>query len=93
MFKVMNSKELPHIPDYLSNEGKDFVRQCLQCNPTHRPIATQLMEHPFIKNTPSGRSNMRSESMEAITAAPHTIKSLVFKIFLYSVCNSSASLI
>ncbi|KHG27990.1 Mitogen-activated protein kinase kinase kinase 2 [Gossypium arboreum] len=49
MFKIGNSKELPPIPDYLSDEGKDFVRQCLQRNPQHRPTAVQLLGHPFVK--------------------------------------------
>ncbi|KAI4330899.1 hypothetical protein MLD38_029141 [Melastoma candidum] len=49
MFKIGNSKELPAIPDHLSEEGKDFVRQCLQRNPQKRPTATQLLEHPFVK--------------------------------------------
>lgn len=50
MFKIGNSKELPTIPDHLSDEGKDFVRQCLQRNPLHRPTAVWLLEHPFVKN-------------------------------------------
>ena len=50
MFKIGNSKELPAIPDDLSEEGKDFVRQCLQRNPLHRPTAAQLLDHPFVKN-------------------------------------------
>ncbi|XP_039025403.1 mitogen-activated protein kinase kinase kinase YODA-like [Hibiscus syriacus] len=49
MFKIGNSKELPPIPDYLSDEGKDFVRQCLQRNPLNRPTAIQLLGHPFVK--------------------------------------------
>ncbi|GMI75530.1 EMBRYO DEFECTIVE 71, MAP KINASE KINASE KINASE 4, YODA [Hibiscus trionum] len=49
MFKIGNSKELPPIPDYLSDEGKDFVRQCLQRNPQNRPTAVQLLGHPFVK--------------------------------------------
>lgn len=49
MFKIGNSKELPAIPDHLSEEGKDFVRQCLQRNPLQRPTAAQLLEHPFVK--------------------------------------------
>ncbi|KAH6828129.1 Protein kinase superfamily protein [Perilla frutescens var. hirtella] len=50
MFKIGNSKELPTIPDYLSDEGKDFVRRCLQRNPENRPAATELLEHSFVKN-------------------------------------------
>ncbi|MCD9639467.1 hypothetical protein HAX54_024037 [Datura stramonium] len=50
IFKIGNSKEVPAIPYHLSDEGKDFVRQCLQRNPLHRPTASQLLEHPFVKN-------------------------------------------
>lgn len=50
MFKIGNSKELPAIPDHLSEDGKDFVRQCLQRNPLDRPAAAQLLEHPFVKS-------------------------------------------
>ncbi|KAK6947795.1 Protein kinase domain [Dillenia turbinata] len=50
MFKIGNSKELPAIPDHLSEDGKDFIRQCLQRNPLHRPTASQLLEHPFVRN-------------------------------------------
>lgn len=51
MFKIGNSKELPAIPDHLSEEGKDFVKLCLQRNPQHRRTAAQLLEHPFVNNT------------------------------------------
>lgn len=50
MFKIGNSKELPAIPNSLSAEGRDFVLQCLQRNPLHRPTAAKLLEHPFVKN-------------------------------------------
>ncbi|KAL3650507.1 hypothetical protein CASFOL_006910 [Castilleja foliolosa] len=50
MFKIGNSKELPAIPDYLSEEGKEFVRLCLKRNPMHRPTAAQLLEHSFVKS-------------------------------------------
>ncbi|KAG5563273.1 hypothetical protein RHGRI_005879 [Rhododendron griersonianum] len=50
MFKIGNSKELPSIPEHLSDEARDFVRQCLQRNPLHRPTAARLLEHPFVKN-------------------------------------------
>lgn len=50
MFKIGNSKELPAIPDHLSEEGKDFVRQCLQRNPQNRPTAARLLEHAFVNS-------------------------------------------
>ncbi|GJM86387.1 hypothetical protein PR202_ga02241 [Eleusine coracana subsp. coracana] len=46
MFKIGNSKELPPIPDHLSEEGKDFIRQCLQRDPSSRPTAVDLLQHP-----------------------------------------------
>uniref|UniRef100_A0A7C9A5Q9 Mitogen-activated protein kinase kinase kinase n=1 Tax=Opuntia streptacantha TaxID=393608 RepID=A0A7C9A5Q9_OPUST len=53
LFKIGNSKELPAIPRHLSDEGKDFVRQCLQRDPLKRPTAVQLLEHPFVRNAAS----------------------------------------
>ncbi|KAF3544534.1 hypothetical protein DY000_02005189 [Brassica cretica] len=49
IFKIRNSKEMPEIPDHLSNDAKNFIRLCLQRNPTVRPTAAQLLEHPFLR--------------------------------------------
>ena len=43
------------MPDHLSEDGKDFIRQCLQRNPVHRPSAAQLLLHPFVKKATLGR--------------------------------------
>lgn len=53
LFKIGYSKELPVPPDHLSEEGKDFVWQCLQRNPQDRPTAVQLLGHPFVRNAAS----------------------------------------
>ncbi|KAK9724659.1 hypothetical protein RND81_05G090400 [Saponaria officinalis] len=50
MFKIGNGKELPAIPDHLSEDGKDFVKLCLRRNPLDRPSAAELLEHRFVKN-------------------------------------------
>uniref|UniRef100_A0A5B7CDJ4 mitogen-activated protein kinase kinase kinase n=1 Tax=Davidia involucrata TaxID=16924 RepID=A0A5B7CDJ4_DAVIN len=76
MFKIGNSKELPAIPDYLSDDGKDFVRQCLQRNPLHRPTAAELLEHPFVKNAaPLERSILSPEPLEAPLASSNAVRS------------------
>ncbi|XP_023645128.1 mitogen-activated protein kinase kinase kinase 3 isoform X3 [Capsella rubella] len=49
IFKIGNSKDTPEIPDHLSNDAKNFIRLCLQRNPTARPTASQLLEHPFLR--------------------------------------------
>ncbi|KAF5743520.1 hypothetical protein HS088_TW08G00104 [Tripterygium wilfordii] len=77
MFKIGNSKELPAIPDHLSDEGKDFVRQCLQRNPLHRPTASQLLEHPFVKYAASlERPTLGSEPADVSSGVTSGVKSL-----------------
>ncbi|GER57517.1 protein kinase superfamily protein [Striga asiatica] len=77
MFKVGNSKELPNIPDHLSDEGKDFVMKCLQRNPSHRPTSAQLLEHPFVKNCSSLEGPvLGAEHLESIPALTHAVKTL-----------------
>ncbi|KAF5731182.1 hypothetical protein HS088_TW19G00787 [Tripterygium wilfordii] len=77
MFKIGNSKEFPPIPDHLSDEGKDFVRQCLQRNPLHRPTAAQLLEHPFLKYAASlERPILGSEPADALSGVTSGLKSL-----------------
>ncbi|XP_010255322.1 PREDICTED: mitogen-activated protein kinase kinase kinase YODA-like [Nelumbo nucifera] len=75
MFKIGNSKELPAIPEHLSEEGKDFVRKCLQRNPLLRPTAAQLLEHPFVKNVAPLEKPI-VESPEAHLGVVNAVKSL-----------------
>lgn len=77
MFKIGNSKELPAIPDHLSNEGKDFVRKCLQRNPRDRPSASELLDHPFVKGAaPLERPIMVPEASDPISGITHGTKAL-----------------
>ncbi|KAL1216121.1 Mitogen-activated protein kinase kinase kinase 3 [Cardamine amara subsp. amara] len=62
IFKIGNSKDIPEIPDHLSNDAKNFIRLCLQRNPTLRPTASQLLEHPFVR--------VRTTRVAAITIMP-----------------------
>lgn len=81
MFKIGNSKELPAIPDHLSPQGRDFVLQCLQRNPLHRPTASQLLEHPFVNNAaPLERPIPSAEPSEGPPAATNAMRSLVLAL-------------
>ncbi|CAK9148736.1 unnamed protein product [Ilex paraguariensis] len=55
IFKIGNSKEIPEIPDHLSNDAKNFIRLCLQREPSARPMAPQLLDHPFIRDLATTR--------------------------------------
>lgn len=68
MFKVFKS-EVPSIPDTLSAEGKDFIAQCLHRNPAERPTASQLLDHPFVRDA-------NHQGSDPLAAATSSIKSL-----------------
>jgi mitogen-activated protein kinase kinase kinase YODA len=68
MFKIGNSKELPPIPDHLSEEGKDFIRKCLQRDPSSRPTAVDLLQHPFVRNASVLENSVASDPPEQLAA-------------------------
>lgn len=43
--------EPPAVPSTLSIDARDFINHCLQVDPSARPTASQLLEHPFVKRT------------------------------------------
>ncbi|KAL1556973.1 mitogen-activated protein kinase kinase kinase [Salvia divinorum] len=58
IFKIGNSKDAPEIPDHLSADAKDFIRLCLQREPSARPTASKLLSHPFVRNQTTARANV-----------------------------------
>ncbi|KAE8685693.1 hypothetical protein F3Y22_tig00111095pilonHSYRG00668 [Hibiscus syriacus] len=51
-FKIANGKGYPEIPNNLSKDAQNFIELCLQRDPTTRPTALQLQQHPFIQDQP-----------------------------------------
>ncbi|KAK9678322.1 hypothetical protein RND81_11G203600 [Saponaria officinalis] len=65
IFKIGNSKDIPLIPDFLSSDAKSFLNLCLQRDPSKRPSASDLLEHPFVKDQYVGKivnSNLTNET-------------------------------
>ncbi|XP_057965336.1 mitogen-activated protein kinase kinase kinase 3 isoform X1 [Malania oleifera] len=56
IFKIGNSKDIPEIPENLSNNAKDFVKRCLQREPSARPMALELLDHPFVQDQATTRA-------------------------------------
>lgn len=65
IFKIGNSKDIPEIPDFLSSEAKSFLHLCLQRDPSDRPLASQLLDHPFVKEQSVGRGLNMNATNEA----------------------------
>ncbi|KAE9597763.1 putative mitogen-activated protein kinase kinase kinase STE-STE11 family [Lupinus albus] len=80
MFKIGISKDNPTIPDHLSEDGKDFVRLCLQRNPQNRPSAAQLLEHPFVNNVTPERPILTNDPSDAQAAIINAVRSLLYSI-------------
>ena len=48
LIQKLEMRELPEIPETLSDVAKDFIRQCLVYDKERRPTASQLLSHPFV---------------------------------------------
>ncbi|RLM73112.1 mitogen-activated protein kinase kinase kinase YODA-like [Panicum miliaceum] len=68
VFKIGNSKELPPIPDHLSERCKDFIGKCLQRDPSQRPTSAELLQHPFIQNGISLEKSVAPNPLEHLAA-------------------------
>ncbi|PNY08634.1 ATP binding protein [Trifolium pratense] len=86
MFKIGNSKELPTIPDHLSEEGKDFVKLCLQRDPLDRPSANQLLDHPFVKSASLERFILNADPSESPSSVINAMRSLAIGSSKHNVC-------
>ncbi|KAH7298607.1 hypothetical protein KP509_25G050800 [Ceratopteris richardii] len=68
IFKIGNSKDIPEIPENLSEDTKNFLHECLQRDPQKRPTAAQLLEHPFVRAD--------SRVSEVLTSAVQILKTM-----------------
>ncbi|XP_050685382.1 neither inactivation nor afterpotential protein C isoform X2 [Leptidea sinapis] len=48
-------------PSMSSNDINDFITECLEKNPEHRPFVMELEEHPFIQSVPENDFHLSTE--------------------------------
>ncbi|XP_034827357.1 neither inactivation nor afterpotential protein C isoform X2 [Maniola hyperantus] len=48
-------------PSMSSNDINDFINECLEKNPEHRPFMAELEEHPFIQSVPENDFHLSTE--------------------------------
>ncbi|XP_065879436.1 mitogen-activated protein kinase kinase kinase 20-like [Euphorbia lathyris] len=53
----MKTHEMPKIPAYISEEGKDFLKRCLVRNPKFRFTAEMLLFHRFVSRSDDDLNN------------------------------------
>ncbi|KAF1882377.1 hypothetical protein Lal_00039024 [Lupinus albus] len=49
LYRVGYSGEVPVIPDYVCEEGKDFLSKCFKSDPFERWIVSELLNHDFVR--------------------------------------------
>lgn len=67
IFKIGNSKDLPEMPNHVSPDGKDFLKLCLQHDPSARPSAAQLVHHPFVLD----QATIKAPKLNLVKDVPH----------------------
>ncbi|URE26764.1 hypothetical protein MUK42_06608 [Musa troglodytarum] len=81
IFKIGNSKDVPELPDHFSPVGKDFLKLCLQRDPSARPSAAQLMDHPFVRDQTiikAAKLNMMKDMPQSTSDASHAVSTVEF---------------
>ncbi|XP_021893709.1 mitogen-activated protein kinase kinase kinase 18 [Carica papaya] len=66
MYRVAYSGEAPEVPCFLSEEAKDFLRNCLKRDQGERWTASQLLKHPFVNQLKIEESNSTSSSPTSV---------------------------
>lgn len=70
MFHIASDDVLPAIPDTLSPLAKDFLVRCFVKNPSARPSAAELSQHPFIAtSSPSPLDSTQVETVDEPASA------------------------
>lgn len=53
IYKIGSGDDLPEIPGFISEQGKDFLRRCLIRDPEERWSVSELLKHPFVQEQKS----------------------------------------
>jgi serine/threonine protein kinase len=72
---------MPEIPEHLSNDAKNFIMLCLQRDPSARPTAQKLLEHPFIRDQSATKAATRDVSSYMFDGSRTPVKCLALVVF------------
>ncbi|XP_062232815.1 mitogen-activated protein kinase kinase kinase 18-like [Phragmites australis] len=87
---VALSGEVPEFPQWLSEDGKDFLARCLRRDPRERWTAEQLLQHQFVATAASSSSNsIQSVTEKEMFASPKSVLDQV--LWDVSMANTEAT--
>ncbi|KAM0063527.1 putative mitogen-activated protein kinase kinase kinase STE-STE11 family [Helianthus debilis subsp. tardiflorus] len=68
LYRIGYSGDVPLFPMWLSDEGKDFLKKCLQVKDEERWTVKELFQHPFVNMNPSSKKieNLQKSSPSSI---------------------------
>lgn len=62
IYKIGFTGESPEIPEWLSEKGKDFLKNCLRKDPKQRWAVEELLQHPFLDEEDDEESQTQSRN-------------------------------
>lgn len=69
LYKIGFSGEIPEIPSWLSEKGKDFLGNCLKRDLKERWTAKELLQHPFLEESDTLLKEVKESTMDS----PNTV--------------------
>ncbi|XP_022753116.1 mitogen-activated protein kinase kinase kinase 18-like [Durio zibethinus] len=65
LYKIGFSGDLPEIPKWLSEKGKDFLGKCLRRDAKERWTAKELLQHPFMEELNTHLKEAKESAMNS----------------------------
>ncbi|KAE8725478.1 myb-like protein A-like [Hibiscus syriacus] len=65
LYKIGFSGDVPEIPRWLSEEGKDFLGKCLKRDLKERGTAEELLQHPFLEESDTLLKEVKESTMDS----------------------------
>ncbi|GBG83157.1 hypothetical protein CBR_g36773 [Chara braunii] len=77
LFRIACTNDVPAFPPHVSLEAKDFLSKCLVREPSGRWSASELLEHPFLKDAgyeACACSRRRRSCVSAVEGKAHPVR-------------------
>lgn len=62
IFAIASTTTGPPLPEGLSQQAQDFLKQCLTIDSNERPTASQMLQDPFVSQIDSAVRDARAQA-------------------------------